>query len=158
MSVLQEMIKLIPRGRLSEWGGGGRASDRSSDNGYLDDEDMQFVNRRKGKKVVKNVVVKEAEKLEFHATGDADKDVNSVWVLVMSNHPDDDRYDDYHGVNVIFHRNGKVTAATADKVADAEWKEYKHEIIEAAENELDKHPKLRKHLSKTYGGDLSGED
>lgn len=158
MSLLHEMVKLIPRGRLNEWGGGGRnAADRGSDRGYRDDDDVQFVNRRKGKKVVKNIVVKE-EKLEFHATGDMDRDHNSVWVLVMSNHPDDDRYDDYHGINVIFHQGGKVTSATADKVANAEWKAHKDEIIKVARAALNKNPRLKRHLGKTYAGDLSGDD
>jgi|SRR5271157_3891783 len=47
--------------RVTEWGGGGRASNRTADDGYRDDHDMQFINRKKGKKVVKNIIVKEGK-------------------------------------------------------------------------------------------------
>jgi len=130
------------------------SSQRAFSAGYGDDENIQFVNRRRGKKVVKSVIVKE-EKLTFTAqelTLDSLRSQGDLVVLVMS----DLDIGDYYGISVIFRRNGKIESSIGDAAAKAEWKKYKNEIIKTALDflHIGNKEKLLKDILTDYKDDL----
>jgi hypothetical protein len=135
------------------------SSQRAFAAGYRDDANVQFINRRKGKKIVQHIIVKE-EKLTFtshdvHVDSDGD-----IWVHMMSNHPDDDYYDDYKGINVIFKPDGKIEHITHENKAEDEWKKYKKEIMQGALEHLhigDKEFLLKYLLTLHKGGHYHDE-
>lgn len=79
----------------------------------------------------------------FYATGDHEEEEDSLWVLVMNRLTNDpshhDYYADYHGVNVLFNKDGKVDAATGDPKADREWDNHQAAITKVAKDWAMKH-------------------
>ncbi len=127
MTLLADMLKLIPRGKLREWGGGGRASNRTSFNGYRDDADMQFITRKKGRKLVKHVIVKEATP-EF-VVHDYEESDGNLWCLVLNTQYQGE--ESYNGIHVHFDKSGKASAVTNDGQAASEWGNHKQQIVDA---------------------------
>lgn len=91
--------------------------------------------------ILKELIALKESSSSYFATGDAEDFGDFFSVLVMSMDTDrrqDGDEDEYFGVNVLFHRNGEITASTADSRADKEWKRDRDEIIAVARKRFGK--------------------
>ena len=168
---MREMVKMIPRGYLSEAGepfwkqlmgaaheedgkksefskmfaydvdGVARAFKKSYEEGMKEWKDMRLAYKNHLKQVYGITAPSKVEEAVETFKG---YDVHHTpdGVMVLVYGPDDAAQDMYYGINVVFGKKGsKPELVTSDDLADDQARKYKAQIIAAAEKRLGKEEK-----------------